>query len=186
MQLSGADIVVEYLKAEGVTHVFGVVGSSILDLMDAIARSPEIRYIQSQHEQAAAYMADGYARVTGQPGVCVATVGPGATNLIGGVAQSAPDRRRRAPQRGVRQHAAEAAHSLRGPLHRGPDCTCPTWPRWPGRSGPTGSGWKSRPELIPAYRRALASKRPALVDVVIGNDWEEMEAPTKLRVVDRY
>lgn len=88
MQMSGADIIVEYLKAEGVTHVFGVVGSSILDLMDALARSPQIRYVQTQHEQAAAYMADGYARVTGRPGVCVATVGPGATNLIGGVAQA--------------------------------------------------------------------------------------------------
>lgn len=88
MQMSGADVIVEYLKAEGVSHVFGVVGSSILDLMDALARSPEIRYVQTQHEQAAAYMADGYARVTGRPGVCVATVGPGATNLLGGVAQA--------------------------------------------------------------------------------------------------
>lgn len=88
MKVSGADIVVEYLKAEGVPHVFGVVGSSILDLMDSLARSPEIRYIQTQHEQAAACMADGYARVTGRPGVCVATVGPGATNLLGGVAQA--------------------------------------------------------------------------------------------------
>ena len=88
MQVSGADVVVECLKAEDVTHVFGVVGSSILDLMDSLARSPQIRYVQTQHEQAAAYMADGYARVTGRPGVCVATVGPGATNLIGGVAQA--------------------------------------------------------------------------------------------------
>jgi acetolactate synthase-1/2/3 large subunit len=88
MQVSGADLIVEYLKAEGVAHVFGVVGSSILDLMDALARSPQIRYVQTQHEQAAAYMADGYARVTGRPGVCVATVGPGATNLLGGVAQA--------------------------------------------------------------------------------------------------
>ncbi len=88
MQMSGADIIVEYLKAEGVTHVFGVVGSSILDLMDSLARSPQIRYVQTQHEQAAAYMADGYARVTGRPGVCVATVGPGATNLIGGISQA--------------------------------------------------------------------------------------------------
>src|SRR5439155_23808558 len=85
------DVVVECLKAEDVTHVFGVVGSSILDLMDSLARSPQIRYVQTQHEQAAAYMADGYARVTGRPGVCVATVGPGATNLIGGVAQALPE-----------------------------------------------------------------------------------------------
>jgi acetolactate synthase I/II/III large subunit len=88
MQMSGSDIIVEYLKAEGVTHVFGVVGSSILDLMDSLARSPQIRYVQTAHEQAAGYMADGYARVTGRPGICLATVGPGATNLLGGVAQA--------------------------------------------------------------------------------------------------
>ena len=150
MQMSGADIVIEYLKAEGVTHVFGVVGSSILDLMDSLARSPQIRYVQTQHEQAAAYMADGYARVTGRPGVCVATVGPGATNLIGGVAQAFLE--------------SSPVLALCGEVHT----------------------LQKPADLIPAYRRALASMRPALVDVVIGNDWDELEAPTKLRVADRY
>lgn len=85
---SGGDLVVAYLKAEGVKFVFGVIGSSILDLTDALYREPAIRYIPTQHEQAAAYMADGYARVTGQPGVCTATVGPGVTNLTSGIAQA--------------------------------------------------------------------------------------------------
>ena len=85
---SGADLVVAYLKAEGVKFVFGVIGSSILDLTDALYREPAIRYIPTQHEQAAAYMADGYARVAGKPGVCIATVGPGATNLTSGIAQA--------------------------------------------------------------------------------------------------
>ncbi len=88
MQQSGADIVVKYLKAEGVKYIFGLVGSAILDLMDSLAREPEIKFIPVQHEQAAAFMADGYARVTGEPGVCTATVGPGATNVVGGVAQA--------------------------------------------------------------------------------------------------
>ncbi len=85
---TGADLVVAYLKAEGVRYVFGVIGSSILDLTDALYRAPSVRYIPTQHEQAAAFMADGYARVTGQPGVCIATVGPGATNLTSGIAQA--------------------------------------------------------------------------------------------------
>ncbi|MFQ5614034.1 MAG: thiamine pyrophosphate-binding protein, partial [Anaerolineae bacterium] len=87
-QGSGGDLVVAYLKAEGVRYVFGVIGSSILDLTDALYREPAIRYIPTQHEQAAAFMADGYARVTGQPGICIATVGPGVTNLTSGIAQA--------------------------------------------------------------------------------------------------
>ncbi|RME43569.1 MAG: thiamine pyrophosphate-binding protein [Chloroflexi bacterium] len=85
---SGGDLVVAYLKVEGVQFVFGVIGSSILDLTDALYREPAIRYVPTQHEQAAAYMADGYARVTGKPGVCIATVGPGVTNLTSGIAQA--------------------------------------------------------------------------------------------------
>jgi acetolactate synthase-1/2/3 large subunit len=85
---TGGDLVVAYLKNEGVKFVFGVIGSSILDLTDALYREPAIRYIPTQHEQAAAYMADGYARVTGKPGVCTATVGPGVTNLASGIAQA--------------------------------------------------------------------------------------------------
>ncbi|NIO70879.1 MAG: acetolactate synthase large subunit, partial [Anaerolineae bacterium] len=88
MEGTGADLIVAYLKAEGVRFVFGVIGSSILDLTDALYREPAIRYIPTQHEQAAAYMADGYARVTGRPGVCTATVGPGATNMVSGIAQA--------------------------------------------------------------------------------------------------
>ena len=88
MELNGAELVVKALRAEGVEVIFGVIGSSILDLADAIARSPGLRFVPTQTEQAAAYMADGYARVTGKPGVCCATVGPGATNLLGGVAQA--------------------------------------------------------------------------------------------------
>ncbi|MFQ5841230.1 MAG: thiamine pyrophosphate-binding protein, partial [Thermodesulfobacteriota bacterium] len=83
---SGAEIMVDCLRAEGVKFVFGVIGSSILDFLDVIYRSPEIRYVRTQHEQAAAFMADGYARITGKPGVCTATCGPGATNMVSGTA----------------------------------------------------------------------------------------------------
>lgn len=87
-QGTGGDLTVAYLKEEGVKFVFGVIGSSILDLTDALYREPAIRYVPTQHEQAAAYMADGYARVTGKLGVCTATVGPGVTNMASGIAQA--------------------------------------------------------------------------------------------------
>ncbi|MCL5959073.1 MAG: thiamine pyrophosphate-binding protein [Chloroflexi bacterium] len=88
MKCSGADLIVKYLKAEGVEYLFGLIGSAVLDLLDSVSREPAIKFIPVQHEQAAAFMADGYARVTGRPGICTATVGPGATNVIGGVAQA--------------------------------------------------------------------------------------------------
>jgi acetolactate synthase-1/2/3 large subunit len=83
---NGAEIIVDCLLAEGVEYIFGVIGSAILDLLDVIHRTPEIRYIRAQHEQGAVFMADGYARTTGRPGVCVATCGPGLSNMVTGIA----------------------------------------------------------------------------------------------------
>src|SRR5512142_136067 len=88
MEKTGADIIVEYLQREGVTHIFGVLGSAVLDLMDSLARQEKIAYIPVQHEQAAAFAADGVARMTGKPAVFMCTVGPGATNATSGVAQA--------------------------------------------------------------------------------------------------
>ncbi len=83
-----ADRIVEILCQEGVDTVFGLISTSLLDVFDALARTPQIRLIPTQHEQAAAFMADGYARITGWPGVCLVSVGPGVTNTITGVAQA--------------------------------------------------------------------------------------------------
>src|SRR5512142_3203427 len=88
MEKTGADIIVEYLQREGVTHIFGVLGSAVLDLMDSLARQEKIAYIPVQHEQAAAFAADGVARMTGKPSVFMCTVGPGATNATSGIAQA--------------------------------------------------------------------------------------------------
>ncbi|MGH3319039.1 MAG: thiamine pyrophosphate-binding protein [Streptosporangiaceae bacterium] len=79
--MRGADAVVAALRAEGVSHVFGLPGTTIMDLLDAFARQREIRYISARHEQVAAFMADGFARATGDVGVCVASRGPGAANM---------------------------------------------------------------------------------------------------------
>lgn len=92
MQLTGSEIVVECLKEQGVDTVFGYPGGSILNIYDALYKhSGEINHILTSHEQGAAHAADGYARATGKVGVCLATSGPGATNLVTGIATAYMD-----------------------------------------------------------------------------------------------
>ena len=92
MQINGSEIVVECLKEQGVDTVFGYPGGSILNIYDALYKhSDEIRHILTSHEQGAAHAADGYARATGKVGVCLATSGPGATNLVTGIATAYMD-----------------------------------------------------------------------------------------------
>ena len=92
MQLTGSEIVVECLKEQGVDTVFGYPGGCILNIYDALYKhSDEIRHILTSHEQGASHAADGYARATGKVGVCMATSGPGATNLVTGIATAYMD-----------------------------------------------------------------------------------------------
>ena len=92
MQLTGAEIVIECLKEQGVDTVFGYPGGTILNIYDALYKhSDEINHILTSHEQGAAHAADGYARATGKVGVCMATSGPGATNLVTGIATAYMD-----------------------------------------------------------------------------------------------
>ena len=92
MQLNGSEIVVECLKEQGVDTVFGYPGGTILNIYDTLYKhSDEIRHILTSHEQGAAHAADGYARATGRVGVCLATSGPGATNLVTGIATAYMD-----------------------------------------------------------------------------------------------
>ena len=92
MQLNGAEIVIECLKEQGVDTVFGYPGGAILNVYDELYKHrDEIRHILPSHEQGAAHAADGYARATGKVGVCLATSGPGATNLVTGIATAYMD-----------------------------------------------------------------------------------------------
>ena len=91
-QLTGAEIVIECLKEQGVDTVLGYPGGAILNVYDALYKhSNEIKHILTSHEQGAAHAADGYARATGKVGVCFATSGPGATNLVTGIATAYMD-----------------------------------------------------------------------------------------------
>ena len=89
-QRNAADLLVECLQEEGVEYIFGIPGEENLAVMNAIDQSP-IRFITTRHEQGAAFMADVYGRLTGKAGVCLATLGPGATNLVTGVADADGD-----------------------------------------------------------------------------------------------
>jgi acetolactate synthase-1/2/3 large subunit len=85
------DLLVKCLENEGVEYVFGIPGEETLDIMDSLGRS-NISFVLARHEQAAAFMADAYGRLTGKPGVCLSTLGPGATNLLTGIADAFLDR----------------------------------------------------------------------------------------------
>ena len=92
MQLTGSEIVIECLKEQGVDTVFGYLGGAILNVYDELYKHQnEIKHILTSHEQGAAHAADGYARATGKVGVCLATSGPGATNLVTGIATAYMD-----------------------------------------------------------------------------------------------
>ena len=89
---TAADLLVACLEAEGCEYVFSVPGEETMDILDALSRSERIRHVTTRHEQGAAFMADVYGRLTGRPAVAMATLGPGATNLITGIADAYLDR----------------------------------------------------------------------------------------------
>jgi len=91
MKITGAEIFVESLRKEGVEVMFGYPGGVVIPIFDTLYDEQEIRFVLVRHEQAAAHAADGYARATGKAGVCIATSGPGATNLVTGIATAYMD-----------------------------------------------------------------------------------------------
>ncbi|MDH3315988.1 MAG: acetolactate synthase 3 large subunit [Gammaproteobacteria bacterium] len=90
-KLSGAEILLQFLKDEGVEYIFGYPGGAVLHIYDELYKQTELKHILVRHEQGATHMADGYARVTGKPGVVLVTSGPGATNAVTGIATAHMD-----------------------------------------------------------------------------------------------
>src|SRR6478752_638599 len=88
MRMTGADAILRVLEALEVDVMFGLPGGAILPLYDAMARGTTVRHVLARHEQGAGHMAEGYARASGRVGVCVATSGPGATNLVTPIANA--------------------------------------------------------------------------------------------------
>ena len=91
MLLTGSEIILQCLLEQKVDTIFGYPGGAVLNIYDALYKCPEIRHVLTSHEQGAAHAADGYARSTGRVGVCLATSGPGATNLVTGIATAYMD-----------------------------------------------------------------------------------------------
>ncbi|GHH98997.1 acetolactate synthase large subunit [Neobacillus kokaensis] len=85
------DVIVKCLENEGVDYIFGIIGSEMLDLADSLSKSRQIQFINVRHEQGAAFMADVYGRIAKKPGVCLSTLGPGASNLLTGIASAQLD-----------------------------------------------------------------------------------------------
>lgn len=90
--MKASDLFVKCLEAEGVEYIFGLPGEETNDLMISLANSSKIKFVLTRHEQGAAFMADVYGRLTQKVGVCLSTLGPGATNLTTGVASANMDR----------------------------------------------------------------------------------------------
>jgi len=88
MKMTGAQMILDGFVKEGVEVMFGILGGAILPLYDTLPQFPQLRHVLTRHEQGAAHAADGYARVSGKVGVCMATSGPGATNLVTGIANA--------------------------------------------------------------------------------------------------
>jgi acetolactate synthase I/II/III large subunit len=86
--MKASDLLIKCLENEGVEYIFGIIGSEVVDVADSLSTSEQIKYIPVRHEQGAAFIADVYGRVSGKPGICLATLGPGATNLLTGVASA--------------------------------------------------------------------------------------------------
>ena len=90
--MKASDLLVKCLETEGIEYIFGVPGEENADFMMSLEKSESIKFILTRHEQGAAFMAEVYGRLTGNPAGCLGTLGPGATNLITGVADSNMDR----------------------------------------------------------------------------------------------
>lgn len=89
--MKATDLLVQCLENEGVEYIFGIMGKETLDLMDSLSKSKQIQFVDARHEQGAAFMADVYGRLTKKAGVCLATLGPGAANLLTGIASATLD-----------------------------------------------------------------------------------------------
>src|ERR687886_1961026 len=104
--MKASELLVRCLENEGVRYIFGVPGEESLEFMEALSHSTQITFVTTRHEQGAAFMANVYGRLSTYPGVCLATLGPGATNLVTGIADAHLDR---APLVAITGQAARAS-----------------------------------------------------------------------------
>jgi acetolactate synthase-1/2/3 large subunit len=168
-----ADLIVECLENEGVTHVFGIPGEENIHLIDALSRS-SIRFVLVRHEQGASFMAETYGRLTGKAGVCSATLGPGAINLLTGVADATTNSTpvvALSAQVGMNRSYKES--------HQGVDLVSMFNPvtKWSALVATA----EAAPEMIRKAFKLAQTERPGAVYLAVPEDIESTPAPAKAR-----
>ncbi len=168
-----ADLTVHCLETEGVTHVFGIPGEENIHLVEALSRS-SIRYVLVRHEQAASFMAETYGRLTGKAGVCSATLGPGAINLLLGVADATTNS---TPV--VALSAQVGMHRSYKESHQGVDLVSMFDPvtKWSALMATPGAA----PEMIRKAFKLAQTERPGAVYLAVPEDVEKTPAPPDAR-----
>ena len=166
-----ADLIVECLEHEGVTHVFGIPGEENIHLVDALSRS-SIRFVLVRHEQAASFMAETYGRLTGRAGVCAATLGPGAINLLTGVADATTNSTpvvALSAQVGMDRSYKES--------HQGVDLVSMFAPvtKWSALMATR----EAAPEMVRKAFKLAQTERPGAVYLAVPEDVEAAEAPAE-------
>jgi acetolactate synthase I/II/III large subunit len=169
---STAELIVECLENEGVTHVFGIPGEENIRLMEALSKS-SIEYVLTRHEQGASFMAETYGRLTGKAGVCSATLGPGAINLLLGTADATTNSTpliALSAQVGMARSFKES--------HQGVDLVSMFAPvtKWSALMATPGAA----PEMIRKAFKLAQTERPGAVYLAVPEDIEEADAPAAL------
>src|SRR5579863_8928669 len=169
---STAELIVECLENEGVTHVFGIPGEENIHLVEAISRS-SIRYVLTRHEQGASFMAETYGRLTGQAGVCSATLGPGAINLLLGTADATTNS---TPL--VALSAQVGLHRIYKESHQSVDLVSMFSPvtKWADLVLTPGAV----PEMVRKAFKLAQTERPGAVYLAVPEDVEAMAVPDDL------
>ncbi len=166
--IKASDLFVECLEAEGIEYIFGVPGEENADFMMSLERSEKIRFVLTRHEQGAAFMAEIYGRLTGNPAVCLGTLGPGATNLITGVADSNMDR---APMLVITGQGASTR--LHKESHQAMDVVAMFDPvtKW------AGTVWHPNniPEIVRKAVRLARSEKPGACHIELPEDIAKLE-----------
>src|ERR1700756_5242930 len=167
-----AALIVQCLENEGVTHVFGIPGEENIRLVDAISRS-SVQYVLARHEQGASFMAEVYGRLTGRAGVCSATLGPGAINLLLGTADATTNSTpliALSAQVGMNRSFKES--------HQGVDLVPMVAPvtKWSALLATPGAA----PEMIRKAFKLAQTERPGAVYLAVPEDIEEADAPSGL------
>src|SRR5579863_4536671 len=166
--MTGSQRTVACLEVEGVTHVFGIPGEENIHLVEALSRSA-IRYVLVRHEQAASFMAETYGRLTGRAGVCSATLGPGAINLLLGVADATTNS---TPM--VALSAQVGMNRSYKESHQSVDLVSMFAPvtKWAALTATPGSA----PEMIRKAFKLAQTERPGAVYLAVPEDVEEASA----------